>query len=256
MNIKNLSIKEKLILLIAVFIVSSSIIGLASYRKIVYLNNLNDLANKTEKIKILALELRKNEKDFLIREKTNPVFFKSGNSKYLSAHNSNYDNLQTLLNNLSSSGLISNFTLNNEIKQISISSVNYKKNFEKLVENYKYRGFKNFGKTGEMREKIHTIENIIEKNNYPPALLNYILMMRRHEKDYLLRNDPGYQEKLQQEVNSSFIYIDRNNLTSAAALKQGIKEYKKAFDSIVAADEKIGRDEKSGARGETESINT
>jgi hypothetical protein len=137
MNIKNLSIKDKLISLIAVFIVASLIIGIAAYQKIVNINKLNNLAFKTEKIKILALELRKNEKDFLIREKTNPTFFLSGESKYLSLHDSNYNKLKKLLDTLSTSHLILNFELKEDIKEIVLHAENYKKNFSHVCTNPK-----------------------------------------------------------------------------------------------------------------------
>lgn len=62
--------------------------------------------------------------------------------------------------------------------------------FLKVVELTFYRGFKDHGLIGEMRKVIHKVENenIVDQND--------ILMLRRHEKDYLLRSDKEYIGKL------------------------------------------------------------
>lgn len=56
-------------------------------------------------------------------------------------------------------------------------------------------GFKEFGYIGKMREVIHQVEEEF------PQFDQQILSLRRHEKDYIMRNDENYAESLHQEIS-------------------------------------------------------
>ena len=55
-------------------------------------------------------------------------------------------------------------------------------------------GFKEFGYIGKMRKVIHQVEEEF------PQFDQQILSLRRHEKDYIMRNDENYAESLHQEI--------------------------------------------------------
>lgn len=57
-------------------------------------------------------------------------------------------------------------------------------------------GFKEFGYIGKMRAVIHRVEEKF------PQFDQQILSLRRHEKDYIMRNDENYAESLHQEITN------------------------------------------------------
>ena len=66
--------------------------------------------------------------------------------------------------------------------------------FDKIVEKLVHRGMKDFGQEGKMREYAHKLE---EDDLIDPADL---LMLRRHEKDYIIRGQDEYIIKAERRV--------------------------------------------------------
>jgi len=119
-------------------------------------------------------------------------------------------------------------------------------NFKKELRNYnslsvllcyKYleKGFKDYGKIGEMRNEIHFVEKNVNKKH--EALL---LSIRRHEKDYLLRNQQNYIDLVHDKTNKLVSEIHDNNI------KQSLKRYITLFDEVVIIDQQIGLQSKTG----------
>ncbi|WP_343634104.1 SpoIIE family protein phosphatase [Fluviicola sp.] len=78
-------------------------------------------------------------------------------------------------------------------------------------------GFKEFGYIGKMREVIHEVEEKF------PQFDQQILSLRRHEKDYIMRNDENYAESLHKEIES---WQARGNCPAELA------QYLQYFDSV------------------------
>lgn len=78
-------------------------------------------------------------------------------------------------------------------------------------------GFKEFGYIGKMREVIHEVEEEF------PQFDEQILSLRRHEKDYIMRNDENYAHSLHQEMAD---WQARGNCPPA------LKQYLQYFDSV------------------------
>lgn len=79
---------------------------------------------------------------------------------------------------------------------------NYKKNFNNLENLEITRGFRDYGLEGDLRNIIHQVEgNAVLNNDY--RLLSGMLMLRRHEKDYMLRRDTLYVEKFDATLAST-----------------------------------------------------
>lgn len=95
--------------------------------------------------------------------------------------------------------------LNQQVNQTFESQYSNKKHMQDILQELKVQefnlflnaskiGFKDAGFMGEMRKVIHAIES-----NYP-QYTSEILSLRRHEKDFIMRLDRHYAEKLRQEV--------------------------------------------------------
>jgi serine phosphatase RsbU (regulator of sigma subunit) len=100
--------------------------------------------------------------------------------------------------------------------------------FKRIVHLQKIRGFRDAGMEGRMREFAHWIEANIKTDKEKSCLLQ----LRRHEKDYFLRGDTSYAEKLRLEAGvfaSNFKNSDKKMLNNISA-------YTTTFDSIKRID--------------------
>jgi signal transduction histidine kinase len=77
--------------------------------------------------------------------------------------------------------------MNSKINTLIKAEESYHSLFSKLQELQLKLGFKDYGLEGQWRDEIHSLENKISSSNY--ELLAAYLMLRRYEKDYLLRGD-------------------------------------------------------------------
>ena len=117
----------------------------------------------------------------------------------------------------------------------------YDSAFQEYVDAVKKRGFKDYGLIGEMRESVHHLEDKLTAN----ALQVYILTLRRHEKDYLLRLDPKYKAKLGTTADEL-----RAKVGGDIESLRVINEYQNTFFNILAIDEMIGLNNDAGLMSE------
>lgn len=91
------------------------------------------------------------------------------------------------------------------------------------------RGFKDSGIEGEMRKKIHILENNVSKEN---KIL--LLTLRRHEKDFFLRKDLSYVTKFKSTANELQQKLSENEL------KNILISYQTDFNKIVYIEKTLG----------------
>ncbi len=130
----------------------------------------------------------------------------------------------------------------------------YAKQFNDLVEIWRRGGLTpDSGLRGKLREAVHEIEGAI-KGFDQPRLMATLLMMRRHEKDFLLRKDPKYLKKMDarlaefgRELAASSIPEDAKVDIAAKA-----KTYRAAFGELadLILEELGNRDRMSGLYAE------
>ena len=107
--------------------------------------------------------MRKSEKDYILQDLTNEIYFDQG----ISLNISNFDTLYNValkhILHLNESDAIQKLKLSDSIQTAKILLSNYAQTFHRMTELYKTRGFKNWGSEGKLRESIHAIEK--EKRN-------------------------------------------------------------------------------------------
>ncbi|HHB92676.1 MAG TPA: hypothetical protein ENK59_05630, partial [Thioploca sp.] len=86
-----------------------------------------------------------------------------------------------------------------EIQNVGQFVNKYKTNLIKLIDLFAERGFKNDGIIGQFRINVHAIETATINLKHDKLLID-MLTMRRHEKDYLLRLETKYINKLHTAV--------------------------------------------------------
>ena len=114
--------------------------------------------------------------------------------------------------------------------------------FESLVNKainlHRKRGFRDFGLEGKMRRNIHSLES--EVVGIP---LSDILMLRRREKDFFLRDDKIYVEQLNAQCNTILERLKKNEAKNAPTI-QVLSNYQIMFNEIVALENEIGNETK------------
>jgi methyl-accepting chemotaxis protein len=247
-----LKIKPKLIIGFSLIILLTCVLGAISFNSINQVSNeLIPVMKANEKITSNMLELRKNEKDFFARSLIDTDFFETQNSKYLTDFNNNFNILQQEIT------VVKTFAQGDsefmaKITEIEQLATQYKEQFLKVVEKQKEKGFKDWGRIGELRDSVHNVEDRLNEAGEQDALLVKMLMCRRHEKDYLLRNDPKYQGKLAERVEEFKALLLTSGLdsTTQSELSSLMDDYKTKFDSVVSIDEEIGRTADVGLMGD------
>ena len=246
--LKNVKIKNLIFLGISLLILLIIGQSLFMYSRINFLatEKMGHVAASEQVVKTI-LNIRKDEKDFLLREKTNEAYFETSESKYLTRLNEKASDLNMTIEALE--GFASRNPEELEKIQVFKELLNgYITSFEDVADKIKERGFKDYGIVGELRGKVHDIETILGEQENQETLTVIMLQLRRNEKDYLLRSDVKYQGRLKGNVQ---LFIDTLNSTELTQetidqMTTMIKIYESTFNKVVAIDDEIGRSSEEG----------
>ncbi len=247
----NITIKR---MLIASGVLTTFILFFSAFLTNVFIRNTAgqyNLVARLADIERYELKIRKAEKDLLIYETINEDYFLTGQSNYITSIGHDLLAIQEQLTLLKSHPTIEQKGFGTDLEKISELVNTYQLQINKLASLIKEKGFKDYGLEGEMRQRIHTVENEIKKvnnNRYEVRMLT----LRRHEKDYLLRKDLKYREKFDTELNS-FIKEIQADATAYHYLIPILNNYRESFFKLIAIDTQIGIDHSSGLLNE---INT
>ena len=118
----------------------------------------------------------------------------------------------------------------NQIDSIKTLYDRYYNQLEKLIYLISKRGFKDFGQEGVTRKYAHLIEDSLSKVG-----TSQILMLRRHEKDFLLRGEKSYLIKFNDLIERvlSTTRLNENEIRI-------LKKYQTEFQYLADLDLKIG----------------
>ncbi len=186
------------------------------------------------------LQLRRNEKDFLARV----------DLKYVEQFNANFDRFMNRIMALNSA-VSSVMDPPSEATRIQESANTYKTAFMNLVALQKRVGLNpKDGLYGALRDAVHRAESAI-KEQHDDRLMKDTLMLRRREKDFMLRLDLKYIDKfnkdllvLQQDLAASGLPSDVKG-----EISRYMEQYRADFMQLVASMQKMGLSSKDGVRG-------
>ncbi len=240
-------IRAKLFASYLFFILLSSLSGLVvwwlygQYRETYhFFENFNDLRTKIQQN--IALSQR-----FLLYETINPEFYIAKESEILNERRklmrSAYQNWESLKTNQ----LASDKRLMRAIDSIKWFLDEDESIMKSLTEAIQLRGFKDFGMEGKMRSYAHQLEQMKQID------LDRVLLLRRWEKDYMLRNDTTYIhrfEKVLQSLKADFQY--------SKEITEILDNYWVSFRTIINLDKTIGKKVNEGlnSRLQEHGINT
>lgn len=224
-------------------VVSAAIAAMAvlHYRAMESYQSLGEMRVLVGDIHTSMLTLRRNEKDFMARM----------DLKYRQKFIDDYAQMLVYLQALQA-GMQQNKLDDSQLNQLAASFASYQDQFLALVEFQKEIGFSHQqGLHGSMREAIHQVEYLLSTQR-SDQLSKDMLMLRRQEKDFMLRNDNTYVDKfdrdmLQMHADLARAYLYPQVKTQIAA---ALATYEEHFKALALATEKKGFSSNEGLHGE------
>ena len=130
------------------------------------------------------LQARRHEKDFLLRRQDTYA------DQEIKAVASAVDRLSAM------EKLPETANQRDHLKTLGEGIKTYGDRFKQVVDTQRTLGLnENAGLQGELRTAVHDVEDLLGKY-HETNLDNVMLMMRRHEKDFMLRLDPSYGDQM------------------------------------------------------------
>ncbi|MTJ80630.1 MAG: HAMP domain-containing protein [Telmatospirillum sp.] len=126
-----------------------------------------------------------------------------------------------------------------QVRRISEGMLAYRQSFDTMVSNMVTAGLKeDAGLQGALRNAVHEVEAAVAEAG-DRDLMIHMLMMRRHEKDYLLRAQPELLTKVEEERAAFHKRLDASDLSPKmrADMSRLIDAYASDLTNLVKADQ-------------------
>jgi methyl-accepting chemotaxis protein len=180
----------------------------------------------TNKLSIQMLLARRSEKDFLLRRDDR---YAKNHGEILKAVAANMNGITQGLAALDQTELVQKMTA------VKAGYDVYAKHFVALVDAMHKNGLtENDGLQGTLRKSVHDIEGTIKEFN-DAKLEAGMLMMRRHEKDYMLRLDTKYGDELKKTAIAFASSVASSDIPAAnkTDIAQKLAAYQRDFLAYV-----------------------
>ena len=243
--LKTMTIKGKLRLLTVIVALSLIIVMIIGQTAVHTITKMEHAELAIKDLSSTMLSLRKDEKDFLARK---DLAYLDSYQKKQSQLSSSISALEAELTNL-------DIDDSNLVKFKSIVE-QYKQKFSKLVELDQKIGLTpENGLYGALRNAVHDVEHKLNaENNH--TLLKDMLMLRRNEKDFMLRRDLKYVKEFdanyhifQQDLTNSYVDVQKID-----AINNAMATYKKDFHALVDAETIKGLTHNDGVQAQMRAI--
>lgn len=238
----NLTIKQRLMILAVIVLIALSGIFLLFYRTM-HINNeqmvvLHDVFELEKKV----LELRKHEKDFMARK----------DLKYKDSFEKVYEDANSLVANIQKFAVEDGVNVEG-LTEFDKTLLAYKDVFLRYISSQQIVGLDHkTGLNGSLRKSVHKAEEIGFSFDDDKVVAD-ILMLRRREKDFMLRFDPKYIQSFNKDFAKAIVDIDNSEKISADSkelTKIAMENYKKDFLAYTDEQTAMGLNPKSGILGE------
>ncbi|WP_338761110.1 SpoIIE family protein phosphatase [Bernardetia sp. ABR2-2B] len=248
-NKKFRGIKNKLQLYFSIYLLLTALIIGAIFMFYEKRERIEYITDLLTELHIDIQTLSGIEKDFFTYETINTTFFKTGESEYLDSRKQKLYTIQHSLIALKNRKELRNEDIDKKLFKLNQAVGEYEVLFERLVLITQRKGYKDFGKIGQMRKFIHEIEN----SNLPFGK-EKLLMIRRHEKDFMIRKEEEYIDKLSlavQELRADIRETVKDKKYQNEMLDL-LRKYQYAFLDMVDYEKQIGLNVHEGMRYQTQ----
>ena len=184
--------------------------------------NAGTISDLNQQLAVEMLEARRAEKDFQLRR---DLAYSKHHAELSSAIERDLRQLKILVR---SGGLTG---IPGKIDIVEAGFENYVKDFTALEQAEVKLGLnESLGLSGSLRTAVHDIEGKLKESD-SPRLMVWMLMMRRHEKDFMLRRDQKYVGELKKAAAEFSRLLATTELAPAlkAEIAQKLEKYQTDF---------------------------
>lgn len=181
-------------------------------------------SNVVEGIKYNFLNARRNEKDFLIRL----------DEKYIQKHSKTSETITSRLQHLEAT--YPDADIKSLVGQVQSTFSDYIDQFKLVSDSWLVVGLTpKSGLRGKLRKAVHNVETELKKHNLAEMTVT-MLMMRRHEKDFLMRIDPKYVKRMELRLTEFTDQLEKAPLPSEtkSLLTKQMLAYHQSFNTLAA----------------------
>ncbi|MEE4249172.1 MAG: GAF domain-containing protein [Alcanivoracaceae bacterium] len=125
----------------------------------------------------------------------------------------------------------------------------YRDSFETLVAKQRDIGLDHeSGLYGALRQAAHDMEKVVEND---PSLYAPLLLIRRHEKDFMLRRDNAYYTRFMSALSNlrGHLMLSDLDFDTLAKVHDSLRAYEEAFDTLSQQERDIGLKQNQGLLG-------
>ncbi len=216
------------------FIAAVGILGLIAFAAIYQLGRMSEDASQereraaramsdlSKRLSIELLEARRTEKDFQLRRDDSYV---KRHSELAAAIDHNLERLKQLARGSDITGLA------DKIAVVQTGFAGYVREFSALAQAEIKLGLnETLGLSGSLRTAVHGIESKLQEND-SSVLTRGMLMMRRHEKDFMLRRDAKYVAEFKTSAAAFAKELAEEDLSAAVKtdISRKLDTYQKGF---------------------------
>ena len=192
-----------------------------------------ELALKSDNAMLMA---RRAEKDYLLRYKS--LGFEEARAKYVTRVQNQVEQIHTNLAEIK-------HLEHNQMEIENAAAVGqavgeYEAAFLDMVDLIEQRGYVDTGIEGEFRNRVHDIETVVTEQELD-SLMVTMLTLRRHEKDYLLRGQQKYVDRVHAAVVELQEHVGASRLSQEdqATITSLVIGYQQLFDQLVQIDGQV-----------------
>lgn len=236
--LNNLSIKYKHLIILILVIVGLLLITVVSISGFSRIDKLNDIMLTKQELATDILELRKHEKDFLARKDLKYV-------ERFEQTKAGFDTrLEGIRQQLTDQGLEAK-----DAETLATLVTEYAAGFVALSQAKTEVGLDpKSGLYGSLRSAVHEVETLA-KAEQQYELLFHMLMLRRNEKDFMLRRDMKYLGKFDNNVAKFDTTLTSLQLPTGPQISEKLNRYQNDFKTLVDKEVEIGLTEEGGLLG-------
>ncbi|MCC4798139.1 chemotaxis protein [Enterovibrio norvegicus] len=235
------TIKAQLHGIVAMIVVSVGVFALTFFLSFKQLSVLDNASVDILKSQTSVLMLRRHEKDFMARN----------DLKYKDRFDAEYQYLRDTLTNARAKVNGLDMSGSQAISKMLLTLRTYQLDFEALVNQRITVGVDHqSGLQGLARNASHQLEKEIKAIS-DNALHNQLLMLRRFEKDFLLRLDASYVNKFNDLYSNIQSQISNGDMPASQRLimETSLRKYQDTFNELALGMAQIGLSPQQGLHG-------
>ena len=234
--IRDMRLSRKVLILIGMIVLGFSLVFLQYWRGLMLLDKM---AGQEQLIHGIDEGIHLIERDVLSARRDEKDFFLRREQKYLSKHADSMREIHQEIDNLEAK---MNLQSRDEIiEQIKEHVAAYESGFKTVADLEIELGLdEKSGLLGTLRNAVHQVEATL-KEHQQLMLTKHMLMMRRHEKDFLARKDEKYVKKLTATRDEFLQALDTSSIPNDEKTKivEQIGQYHTSFLAVVSGTEKV-----------------